>query len=158
MTMSVPHDDGLDSDKEQLAIPCTLMRGGTSKGLYFRADDLPAPGPARDAALKALMGSEDLLQIDGLGGSRLVTAKFAIVGRSSRSDADIDYTYGIVPPGRGIVVYTSNCGNISAGVGPFAIDVGLVPARGPITEVRIFNTNTSKMLTGTWAISIFEVF
>ncbi|GLC96680.1 unnamed protein product, partial [Cupriavidus sp. TA19] len=73
-------------------------------------------------------------------------AKFAIVGRSSRSDADIDYTYGIVPPGRGIVVYTSNCGNISAGVGPFAIDVGLVPARGPITEVRIFNTNTSKML------------
>ncbi len=133
-------------DGEQLAIPCTLMRGGTSKGLYFRAEDLPAPGEQRDTVLKALMGSEDLLQIDGLGGSRLVTAKFAIVGRSQRPDADVDYTYGIVPPGRGIVVYTSNCGNISSGVGPFAIDSGLVEAREPITEVRIFNTNTAKVL------------
>ncbi|MCA3187697.1 MULTISPECIES: PrpF domain-containing protein [unclassified Cupriavidus] len=134
------------NDDEQIAIPCTLMRGGTSKGLYFRASDLPAAGPARDAALKALMGSDDLLQIDGLGGSRLVTAKFAIVDKSLRDDADIDYTYGIVPPGRGIVVYTSNCGNISAGVGPFAIDSRLVEATGPVTEVRIFNTNTSKIL------------
>lgn len=134
------------SDDEQIAIPCTLMRGGTSKGLYFRASDLPEAGPVRDAALKALMGSDDVLQIDGLGGSRLVTAKFAIVARSERADADIDYTYGIVPPGRGIVVYTSNCGNISAGVGPFAIDAGLVEASGPVTQVRIFNTNTSKLL------------
>lgn len=137
-----PHD----IDDEQIAIPCTLMRGGTSKGLYFHANDLPPSGPSRDAALKALMGSDDLLQIDGLGGSRLVTAKFAIVSKSQRSDADVDYTYGIVPPGRGIVVYTSNCGNISAGVGPFAIDTGLVEAAGPVTEVRIFNTNTSKIL------------
>lgn len=131
---------------EQLSIPCTLMRGGTSKGLYFRADDLPVAGPERDALLKHLVGSEDLLQIDGLGGSRLVTAKLAIVGRSERADADVDYTYAIVPPGRGLIAYTSNCGNISAGVGPFAIDNGLVEAREPMTEVRIFNTNTKKLL------------
>ncbi len=131
---------------EQIAIPCTLMRGGTSKGLYFKAEDLPPPGEQRDAVLKALMGSEDLLQLDGLGGSRLVTAKFAIVARSARPDADVDYTYGIVPPGRGIVIYTSNCGNISAGVGPFAIDSGLVQASEPVTAVRIFNTNTAKLL------------
>lgn len=135
------HEEG-----EQRAIRVTIMRGGTSKGLFFRAEDLPPPGPARDTVLKALMGSEDLLQIDGLGGSRLVTAKLAIIGPSSRPDADVDYTYGIVPPGRGIVVFTSNCGNISAGVGPFAIDEGLVAAREPITPVRIHNTNTGKIL------------
>lgn len=129
-----------------LAVRCTLMRAGTSKGLYFQADDLPPPGPERDTWLKALVGSEDLLQIDGLGGSRLVTAKLAIVGRSQRADADVDYTYGIVPPGRGLVVYTSNCGNISAGVGPFAVDAGLVRAQDGIAQVRIFNTNTGKVL------------
>ncbi|MES2184133.1 MAG: PrpF domain-containing protein [Pseudomonadota bacterium] len=141
MTMT---DDNLDGD--QIAIPCTLMRGGTSKGLYFRTEDLPPAGAERDAVLKAAIGSDDLLQLDGLGGSRLVTAKLAIVGKSSRPDADVDYTYGIVPPGRGIVVYTSNCGNISAGVGPFAIDSGMVVAQGPVTQVRIFNTNTQKLL------------
>ena len=133
-------------EDEQRPVRVTLMRGGTSKGLYFRSDDLPPPGAGRDAILKALVGSEDLLQIDGLGGSRLVTAKLAIVGPSSRPDADVDYTYGIVPPGRGIVVYTSNCGNISAGVGPFAIDEGMVAARDPVTPVRIHNTNTGKLL------------
>lgn len=132
--------------REQVAVPCTLMRGGTSKGLYFDEKDLPPPGAQRDALIRALVGSEDLLQIDGLGGSRLVTAKLAIVGKSQRPDADVDYTYGIVPPGRGIVVYTSNCGNISSGVGPFAIDHGLVDAKSPVTEVRIFNTNTGKLL------------
>lgn len=131
---------------EQISVPCTLMRAGTSKGLYFHEADLPAPGPARDAFLKAAVGSQDLLQIDGLGGSRLVTAKIAIVKPSDRDDADVDYTYAIVPPGRDMVVYTSNCGNISAGVGPFAIDSGLVKASEPVTAVRIFNTNTRKLL------------
>lgn len=130
---------------EQLSVPCTIMRAGTSKGLYFHDADLPPPGPARDAFLMAATGT-DLLQIDGLGGSRLVTAKIAIVKPSTREDADVDYTYAIVPPGRGIVVYTSNCGNISSGVGPFAIDSGLVKASGPLTAVRIFNTNTKKLL------------
>ncbi|MFC4278513.1 3-isopropylmalate dehydratase small subunit [Achromobacter aloeverae] len=131
---------------EEIGVPCTLMRGGTSKGAFFNAEDLPPAGPRRDALLKAVMGSDDLLQIDGLGGSRLVTAKLAIVGKSSRPDADVDYTYGIVPPGRGIVVYTSNCGNISAAVGPYAIAAGLVPAGDGVTEVRIHNTNTRKIL------------
>lgn len=131
---------------EQFGVRCTLMRGGTSKGLYFRTEDLPPPGTRRDAVLKALFGAEDLLQIDGIGGSRLVTSKLAIVGKSARPDADVDYTYGIVPPGRDLVVYTSNCGNISSGVGPFAIDNGIVEARGAVTEVRIFNTNTAKIL------------
>lgn len=131
---------------EQIGVRCAIYRGGTSKGVYFQSKDLPPPGAERDALLKAVMGSEDLLQIDGLGGSRLVTAKLAIVGPSTRADADVDYTYGIVPPGLGRVVFTSNCGNISAAVGPFAIDSAMVPAREPVTAVRIHNTNTGKLL------------
>lgn len=136
---------------EQLDVPCAIIRGGTSKGVYFRSTDLPPAGERRDAILKAVIGSEDLLQIDGLGGARLVTAKLAIVGLSMRADADIDYTYGIVPMDLGRAVYTSNCGNISAGVGPFAIDAGLVEvshaerAEG-VKVVRIHNTNTDKLL------------
>jgi 2-methylaconitate cis-trans-isomerase PrpF len=133
-------------NSEQVGVRCTIMRGGTSKGLYFLKEDLPPPGFARDALLKALVGSEDLLQIDGLGGSRLITAKLAIVGPSTHPEADVDYTYGIVPPGRGLVVYTSNCGNISAAVGPFAIANGLVKATEPVAQVRIHNTNTGKIL------------
>jgi len=131
---------------EQIGVPCTILRGGTSKGIYFKASDLPPAGDERDRLLMAVLGAQDLLQIDGLGGSRLVTAKLAIVGRSTHPDADVDYTYGIVPPGQGRVVFTSNCGNISSGVGPFAIDAGLVEARRPVTQVRIHNTNTGKLL------------
>lgn len=137
---------------QQIDVPCSIIRGGTSKGVYFDGRDLPSPGDERDALLKAVIGSEDLLQIDGLGGSRLVTAKLAIVSPSSRPDTDVDYTYGIVPMGLGRVVYTSNCGNISAGVGPFAIDHGLVALddaarHAGVKMVRIFNTNTGKSLT-----------
>ncbi|MCT8175713.1 2-methylaconitate cis-trans isomerase PrpF family protein [Variovorax sp. CY25R-8] len=131
---------------EQVGVACTVLRGGTSKGLYFNAADLPPAGARRDRLLMALLGAHDLLQIDGLGGSRLVTAKLAIVGPPTHPEADVDYTYGIVPPGEGRVVFTSNCGNISAGVGPFAIDAGLVPAEGPVARVRIHNTNTGKLL------------
>ena len=91
------------NDDQEHAIPCTLMRAGMSKGVFLRADDVPPPGAQLDALLKALMGSQDALQIHGLGGSRLVTAKLAIVGRSARDDADVDYTYAIVPPERDIV-------------------------------------------------------
>jgi 2-methylaconitate isomerase len=131
---------------EQIAVRCALMRGGTSKGLYFHEADVPPAGPARDRFLKRVMGTPDVMQIDGLGGSRLVTSKVAIVKRSARPDADIDYTFAQVDVEKDIVEYGYNCGNISSGVGPFAIDEGLVEAGGPVTVVRIHNTNTDKIL------------
>ncbi|MGB3289346.1 MAG: PrpF domain-containing protein [Burkholderiaceae bacterium] len=131
---------------EMRAVPCTILRGGTSKGVYFHEKHVPAPGPERSRFLQAVMGSPDVLQINGLGGSRLVTSKVAIVKVSERPDADVDYTYAQVVPERDVVSYAGNCGNISSGVGPFAIDSGLVQAVEPITQVRIFNTNTQKIL------------
>ena len=136
---------GLES-VEQLAVRCVLMRSGTSKGLYFHCADLPAPGAKRDRLLKRAMGTPDAMQIDGLGGSRLVTSKVAIVQRSARQDADVDYTFAQLDIERDGIGYEGNCGNISAGVGPFAIDEGLLDAVEPVTTVRIFNTNTGKLL------------
>ena len=132
---------------EQIGVRCVLMRGGTSKGLYFHAADIPVAGPERDLFLKRVMGTPDVMQIDGLGGSRLVTSKIAIVERSSRSDADVDYTFAQIAIERDSIGYEGNCGNISAGVGPFAIDEGLVDPVEPITQVRIYNTNTDKVLS-----------
>jgi 2-methylaconitate cis-trans-isomerase PrpF len=131
---------------EQTRIRCVLMRGGTSKGLYFHEADLPGPGPRRDAVLRRLMGSPDVLQIDGLGGSRPITSKAAIIAPSGREDADVDYTFAQVEIDRAGVGYAGNCGNISAGVGPFAVDEGLVEAVEPVTRVRIFNTNTRALI------------
>lgn len=131
---------------EQIAVRCTLMRAGTSKGIYFHEADVPPAGPARDRFLKRMMGTPDVMQIDGLGGSRLVTSKVAIINRSARPDADVDYTFAQVDVEKDIVEYGYNCGNISSGVGPFAIDEGLVEAGGPVTVVRIYNTNTDKIL------------
>lgn len=133
-------------EPEQIAIRCTIMRGGTSKGVYLLEHDIPPPGPVRDRLLKRIMGTPDILQIDGLGGSRLITSKMAIVKRASRPDADVDYTYAQVVLDRDLIMYSSNCGNISAGVGPFAIDAGLVEVTAPVTQVRIHNTNTGKIL------------
>ncbi len=135
-----------DADAEQIAIRCTILRGGTSKGVYLLEHDIPPPGLLRDRLLKCVMGSPDVLQIDGLGGARLITSKVAIIKRSDRPDADVDYTFAQVNPERDQIVYTSNCGNISSGVGPFAIDAGLVAATTPVTVVRIHNTNTGKIL------------
>jgi 2-methylaconitate isomerase len=131
---------------EQTTVPCVIMRGGTSKGLYFHVGDLPPEGLERDRVLKRLMGSPDILQIDGLGGSRPVTSKVAIIGVSDRDDADVDYTFGQVDIERDLIGYVGNCGNISAGVGPFAIDEHLIEATQPYTTVRIYNTNTDKVL------------
>src|ERR1700733_9029726 len=131
---------------EQIGVRCVLMRGGTSKGLYFHATDVPAAGPERDRFLKRVMGTPDVMQIDGLGGSRLVTSKIAIVERSSRIDADVDYTFAQIAIERDGIGYEGNCGNISSGVGPFAIDEGLVEPVEPVTRVRIYNTNTDKVL------------
>lgn len=131
---------------EQIATPCVLMRGGTSKALFFHEKAIPPAGVARDSFLKRAMGTPDLLQIDGVGGSRLVTSKVAIISQSKRPDADVDFLFAQVDIERDIVGYDGNCGNISSAVGPFAIDEGLVDATEPITRVRIYNVNTDKML------------
>lgn len=131
---------------EQVAYRCVLMRGGTSKALFFHESDVPPPGPERDRMLKRAMGTPDHLQIDGLGGSRLVTSKVALVRRSTRDGADVDYTFAQVDVERDLIGYTANCGNISSAVGPFAIDEGLVAAVEPVTTVRVYNTNTDSIL------------
>ena len=127
-------------------IPCMILRGGTSKGVFFLENDLPAPGAVRDQLLLKVMGSPDPRQINGLGGGTSVTSKIAIVGASRHPDADVDYTFAQVSVDKPIVSYKGNCGNISSAVGPFAIERGLVKAVEPVTTVRIFNTNTNKMI------------
>lgn len=131
---------------DQTGIRCVLMRGGTSKGLYLHNEDLPLPGPRRDLLLQRLMGSPDVVQIDGLGGSRPITSKIAIVSASQRADADVDYTFVQVSIDTNGVGYAGNCGNISSGVGPFAVDEGLVTVSEGNTRVRIFNTNTNAVI------------
>jgi 4-oxalomesaconate tautomerase len=123
-------------------IPCTLMRGGTSKGLYFHAADLPADRALRDRVLLAVMGSPDVRQIDGLGGAHPLTSKVALISRSTRDDADVDYLFLQVVVDRAEVSDSQNCGNILAGVGPWAIESGLVTATGESTAVRIHMVNT----------------
>ena len=136
----------IDPGGEQATIRCVIMRGGTSKGLYFHQSDLPPPGRCRDMLLLRLMGSPDVLQIDGLGGSRPITSKVAIIARSERDDADVDYTFAQVEIEEGRVFHGGNCGNISSGVGPFAVDEGLVRVTNGTTRVRIFNTNTRAII------------
>jgi hypothetical protein len=131
---------------EQLKIRCCILRGGTSKGIYLHENDLPTNKEERDKTILAIFGSPDVRQIDGLGGADPLTSKVAIIGPSSHPDADVDYTFGQVSIDKPFVDYSGNCGNISAGVGPFAIDEGLVKAVEPITKVRIYNTNTKKIL------------
>src|SRR5580693_6905684 len=114
------------------AIPATLMRGGTSKGLYFHARDLPAERDARDRVLLAAMGSPDSRQIDGVGGAHPLTSKAAILGPSTRPDADVDYLFLQVAVDQASVSDSQNCGNILAGVGPWAIEQGLVAVAGAV--------------------------
>ncbi len=123
------------------------MRGGTSKGGYFLADDLPADVAARDALLLGVMGSPDPRQIDGMGGADPLTSKVAVVRKSARADADVDYLFLQVFVDRAIVSDGQNCGNILAGVGPFAIERGLVAAQDGVTPVRIFMENTGQIAT-----------
>lgn len=129
-----------------LAIPCTLMRGGTSKGPYFHARDLPADPAARDHLLLSAMGSPHVRQIDGIGGGDTLTSKVVIVSKSTRPGIDIDYLFAQVSVETATVDTTPNCGNMLAGVGPFAIENGLVPATSPVTTLRIFNINTQKVV------------
>ncbi|MBL8266425.1 2-methylaconitate cis-trans isomerase PrpF family protein [Steroidobacter sp.] len=127
-------------------IRAAVIRGGTSKGVFLLAHDLPSDAAVRDQVILAVFGSPDPRQIDGLGGADPITSKLAIVSRSSRPDADVDYTVGYVSLDRAHIDYEGNCGNISQAVGPFAIDEGLVPVVEPVTRVRIFNTNTQKII------------
>lgn len=126
----------------QTAIPCMLIRGGTSKGAYFLSQDLPANRAERDALLLAVMGSPDKRQIDGLGGAHPLTSKVAIVSRSTEPDCDIDFLFAQVGVETASVDTTPNCGNILAGIGPFALARGLVPATGAKTTVRVRTLNT----------------
>lgn len=125
--------------------PCMWMRGGTSKGGYFLKSDLPADTAARDAFLLAVMGSPDPRQIDGMGGADPLTSKVAVVAKSSREGIDIDYLFLQVFVDQAVVTDAQNCGNILAGIGPFAIERGLVETRGDETRVAIFMENTGQV-------------
>jgi hypothetical protein len=132
--------------REYERIRAAIIRGGTSKGVYLLASDLPKDPAVRDQVILAIYGSPDPRQINGLGGADPLTSKVAIIARSTRQEADVDYTFGYVGIDKAVVDYDGNCGNISQGVGPFAVDEGLVPVNEPITKVRIFNTNTKKVI------------
>ncbi len=140
----------------QVKIPATYMRGGTSKGVFFRLQDLPAsaqvPGKARDALLMRVIGSPDPYgkQIDGMGGATSSTSKTVILSKSSRPDHDVDYLFGQVSIDSAFVDWSGNCGNLSAAVGPFAISNGLIdPSRVPksgVAVVRIWQANIGKTI------------
>ncbi|RMO85778.1 hypothetical protein ALQ32_02299 [Pseudomonas syringae pv. tagetis] len=151
----------------QIRIPATYMRGGTSKGVFFRLNDLPqavqTPGPARDALLLRVIGSPDPYekQIDGMGGATSSTSKAVIVSRSSRPDHDVDYLFGQVSIDKPFVDWSGNCGNLSAAVGSFAIasgllDAGRVPQNG-VATVRIWQANIGKTIIAHVPISNGEV-
>lgn len=125
------------------------MRGGSSKGGYFLKDDLPADVTERDAFLLRVMGSPDPRQIDGMGGADPLTSKVAVVSRSPRDGVDVDYLFLQVFVDQAIVTDAQNCGNILAGVGPFAIERGLVPAGDGETRVAIFMENTGQVAVAT---------
>lgn len=127
-------------------IRAAIVRGGTSKGVFLHASDLPNDAARRDQLILSIFGSPDPRQIDGLGGADPLTSKVAIIARSQRAGADVDYTVGYVGIDKAVIDYQGNCGNLSMAVGPFAVDEGLVPAVEPLTRVRIFNTNTGKIL------------
>lgn len=128
----------------QLAIPFMQFRGGSSKGLYFLASDLPSDPTERDQIILSAVGRE-ARQIDGLGGGHPLTSKVAVVSRSTRPDADVDFLFVQVVVGEDRVDTTPNCGNILSGVGPFAIEAGLIPVQGETTTVRVYMLNSENL-------------
>jgi 4-oxalomesaconate tautomerase len=136
---------------EDAGIPCILMRGGTSKGPYFLASDLPSDTAERDDVIMRVMGAPDPRQIDGIGGAHPLTSKVAVVSPSTYPDADVDYLFLQVGIAEAFVTDKQNCGNMLAGVGPFAVERGLVPAAGERTNVRIHLVNTGESATATFA-------
>lgn len=126
----------------QTAIPCYYMRGGTSKGPFFLASDLPGDQATRDKVLLAIMGSPDKRQIDGLGGAHPLTSKVGIVSLSNTPDVDLDFLFGQLQPDKDTVDTTPNCGNMLAAVVPFAIERGLLKTQGATTTARVLTLNT----------------
>jgi 2-methylaconitate cis-trans-isomerase PrpF len=123
-------------------LPCVLMRAGTSRGPFFLKEWLPEDEAERDRVLVGAVGSSDLLALDGIGGSSTLTNKVAIVSRSSQPDCDVDYLFAQLAVAATTVDTRPNCGNMLSGVGPFAIEQGLVPAQEGETTVRVYNVNT----------------
>ena len=130
----------------QVGIPCIVMRGGTSKGPFFKLSELPEDREALTSVLLAAMGSPDPRQIDGLGGSDTLTSKVAIVNRSERPGIDVDYLFAQVSVDMPVVDTEPPCGNMLAGVGPFAIETGMVGAQDGVTRIVIYNVNTDSRI------------
>jgi 4-oxalomesaconate tautomerase len=126
----------------QTPIPCLFMRGGTSRGPFFKATDLPADLPTRDRVLLSVMGSPDKRQIDGMGGAHPLTSKVGIVSKGSTPGVDLDFLFAQLQPDKDTVDTTPNCGNMLAAVVPFALETGLVRARGDTTTLRVLTLNT----------------
>ncbi len=127
-------------------IRVSIYRGGTSKGIFIRENELPAGADERKRVIQAVFGSPDPRQIDGLGGAEVLTSKLAIIGPPSRPDTDLDYTFAQVSFDSDLVDYGGNCGNISSAVGAFAVDEGIVKTDGPVARVRIHQVNTDCVL------------
>lgn len=132
---------------KMISVPVSIVRGGTSKGIFILKNKLPTDVVLRDKIILAIFGSPDLRQVDGIGGADPLTSKLAIIGPSTRPDADVDYIFGQVSITAPFIDYAGNCGNISSAVGSFAIDRGMVKITEPITAVRIHMVNTGRLLT-----------
>src|SRR5437588_119825 len=132
----------------QARIRTVIMRGGTSRGIFFRDEDLPVDPEARKWTILAAFGSPDRYgrQIDGLGGATSLTSKAAIISKGTQPGIDVNFTFGQVSIQQPLIDMRGNCGNISAAVGPYAIDEGLVACQEPVTRVRFLNTNTQKVI------------
>jgi 2-methylaconitate cis-trans-isomerase PrpF len=137
---------GVTVSNELLPVKVSIVRGGTSRAVFIMDNELPNNENLRDKIILAIFGSPSLRQLDGLGGADITTSKLAIIGPSSHPEADVDYTFGQVSMDEPLVDYKGNCGNISSGVGPYAINMGLVKPIEPITTVRIHMTNSHKIL------------
>ncbi len=140
---------------DQISVPAVFMRGGTSKGLFFRAEDLPADRAARDRFFLAALGSPDPhgRQLDGMGGGVSSLSKAMAVWRSAREGVDVDYEFAQVAVGDAYVDYGSNCGNLSSAVGVFAVEAGLVDVADGAAVVRMFNVNTGKRVDCAFEVS-----
>ena len=133
----------------QRPIKCTIIRGGTSKGVFVERSELPPFGPERDRVILRLYGSPDKRQIDGLGGADKLTSKVAVMGPPTRPDCDVDYHFGQVNIVLPRIDWTSNCGNISSGAALYALHKGYVPATEPAAHVAVHQVNTGRRLLAT---------